>query len=852
MMNHYIPLLAEGDLHTTFEWGRIQSNADWILPVVACVGILLFVRWIYRRDAVELPRLIGWFLTALRTAAFFGLLVLFLQPHWRTEREMVRNSRVLLLVDTSQSMGLADGVASTPATRADQVATALTKTDILDRLRGVHDVAVVPFGEELFTDRMVSLGKNILPSPLGRGAEGEGGGGEESSANSPHPNPLPKREGTDKKTFPKGEGTDDERPDWGKILAPTGNETRIGQALRQLIQTERGEPVSGIVVVSDGGQNAGISPESAVELAREAKIPIFAVGIGSDKQPANVAVSDWNVPTQAYPGDRYTVTGYVQAQGMAGDVVTVQLLGRPADESNDAARQGTGEVLETRQVTLGGDGELLPVKFERTPDAPGRRTLCFRIQPPPNDRNPTDNLREADIEIVGRKNHVLLLAGGPTREYHFLRNQLFRDHSTKVDVLLQSGGQGMSQEADKIVDEFPSTRKTLFDYDCIVGFDPNWQALGAKRAELLEQWVGQQGGGLIVIGGPVYAGKGVGGWTQDTAMTPIKNLYPVEFPSRLTVLENNMVAGKDPWPLDFTREGLEADFLWLGDTAAVSRRAWSNFPGVYSCYPVRGPKPGATVYARFSDPRAAQGDRAPVYFAGQFYGSGSVFYLGSGEMWRLRTVDEAYFEQFYTKLIRHVSQGRLLRGSRRGALLVSQDRYTLGNTIEVRAQLTNPRLDPLTEPSVNLQVIEPNGTPRTVVMRADAARAGAYLGYLPALHEGTYRLDLPVPGSGGERLTRRIQVKAPDLERENPRRNDALLSAIAGGTGGQYYVGVDAALDQNNPNALVRQLKDRTTTVILTASPNPEWEETWLRWMMYFLCGVLCLEWLIRRLAKLA
>ena len=355
-------------------------------------------------------------------------------------------------------------------------------------------------------------------------------------------------------------------------------------------------------------------------------------------------------------------------------------------------------MIETRQVTLGADGEMLPVKFELTPDAPGRRTLCFRVQAPPGDRNLADNSREADVEIVSRKNHVLLLAGGPMREYHFLRNQLFRDHATTVDVLLQSGKPGISQEAQKILDDFPAKREEMYDYDCVVAFDPNWQALGATQLELLEKWVGEQGGGLIVIAGAVYAGKGVGGWTQDAAMTPIRNLYPVEFPSRLAALENDTYAGKEPWPLDFTREGAEADFLWLADTATAGRQAWAGFPGVYSYCPVRGPKPGATVFARFSDPRTTQGGQQPVYFAGQFYGAGSVFYMGSGEMWRLRAVDETYFEQFYTKLIRHVSQGRLLRGSSRGVLLVGQDRYMLGNTIEVRAQLTNARLEPLGRP----------------------------------------------------------------------------------------------------------------------------------------------------------
>jgi len=83
-------------------------------------------------------------------------------------------------------------------------------------------------------------------------------------------------------------------------------------------------------------------------------------------------------------------------------------------------------------------------------------------------------------------------------------------------------------------------------------------------------------------------------------------------------LDNNTYATKEPWPLDFTREGLEADFLWPADTATAGRQAWAGFPGVYAYCPIHGPKPGATVYARFSDPRTGLGGQQSPYFAGQF------------------------------------------------------------------------------------------------------------------------------------------------------------------------------------------------------------------------------------------
>ena len=402
----------------------------------------------------------------------------------------------------------------------------------------------------------------------------------------------------------------------------------------------------------------------------------------------------------------------------------MELLARDGAAAKDPQQRGKGELIDGHQVILGGDGEVVPVRFELTPDKTGRRTLCLRVQPPAGDLNARDKFLEAEVEIVDRKNRVLLLAGGPTRDYQFVRTLLFRDRSTTLDILLQTSQSGISQESNKILDEFPTQRDAMYDYDCVVAFDPNWQSLRPGQIDLLESWVGDQGGGLIVVAGPVYAGRTSEGWVQDPEMVKIRNLYPVEFNRYVSVRGNIAYTTKEPWPLEFTREGLDAEYLWLADTAVASQQAWTAMPGVYSFCPVRGAKPGATVLARFSDPRTVQGGKQPVYFAEQFYGSGRVFYMGSGEMWRLRRVDPSHFDQLVTKLIRHVSQGRLLRQSTRGVLLVGQDRYLVGSMVEVRAQLTSSRLEPLSVPSVTLQVSHNGTMQKAVTLQADPSRAG--------------------------------------------------------------------------------------------------------------------------------
>lgn len=822
----WLTIAQQGD-RLRFEWGRIQSNSDWILPIAAFLVMASFVRWMYRRDAQELGLLWRWLLTGLRTAVILGLLILYLQPRWRSEHEVVHPSRVVLLVDTSLSMGLADAeppAGSRGASRSQQVAASMVGTDFLRRLRAVHDVAVSRFDEAV--GRVASL-RNTA-----RGAE-ETAGNDGEGAASP------------------GEGPDAASPlaeaaiDWEKAFKPSGKETRLGQSLQQVIADQRGAPVSGIVVVSDGCQNAGPPPDTAVELAREARVPIFTVGVGSSRRPTSVRVYELEAPERAHPGDPYSVTGLIQAQGMAGRTVTVQLFVRDPDK-------GSEQLVDSQQVILGSDGASAPVKFQVTPTEAGRRQVVMRISPPPAGQNPADLQREADVEIVDRKNHVLLFAGGPSREYQFVKALLYRDKSTVLDVLLQTGKPGISQEAAKILDQFPATGQEMLSYDCVVAIDPQWQALSPAQTDLLESWVGEQGGGLIVVAGPIHTGQTVSGWLQNPAMAKIRALYPVEFQRRATATENETYTSKDPWPLEFTREGREAEFLWLSDTDSANQQAWASFPGVYSFQPVRGPKPGATVFARFSDPQAGHGGGQPAYFVGQFYGTGRVFYMASGELWRLRRVEEGYFEQFYTRLVRHVCQGRLLRQSHRGSLLVDKDRYLLGNTVEIRAQLTDAQLKPLKARSVEMDVIQPNRLSQSITLRPDASREGMYAGQLTVLQEGVYRLELPVPKSDGERLVRRIQVRLPDLERENPQRNDALLGRIATGTGGKYYPSIDAAWGPETPDPLAGHLKDRTRISIVTSGPNPESEFPWLRMMMFVLCGLLCGEWLIRRLLKLA
>ena len=148
------------------------------------------------------------------------------------------------------------------------------------------------------------------------------------------------------------------------------------------MREERSTPVSGIVLVSDGGLNAGASPDTAEELARESHIPIYTVGVGSEKKPVDVRVAEFNVPSRVFPGDRYSVEGSIQGYGMKGQTVRVELLAREGAAAKDPSRRGQGRLVDSAEKILLGDGEAVPVKFELPPSEVGHRVLCLRVKAP--------------------------------------------------------------------------------------------------------------------------------------------------------------------------------------------------------------------------------------------------------------------------------------------------------------------------------------------------------------------------------------------------------------------------------------------------------------------------------------
>ena len=790
------------------------------------------------------------------------VLLIVLNPQRRTQLSRIEKSRVGILLDTSLSMAwpagdpvvsgkaLAAGEeaqqATTPTasaesltgatkTRADAAVKSLIASGVLSELSKSHAVSIYTFDSSLAGPwaivsedavRFVDVDESIL-------AETQTGQTPFQAATV----------SLDQQTQAAASMITDPAAlaKWNSIIQPRGAETRIGESLYQLIGQISGRTLSGVVVISDGRSNTGLDVEPARVRAERSGTRLITVGVGSQKPQMNLWVAGMQSPTDVHQGDPFDITVMLQGTASSGQQATVRLFEQSSDGDGKDRRQ-----IAEKTIELGDDAIPASVRFSQQLTVPGNYDFTARIESTTGSSEMTldDNERRRKIEVTDRRMKVLVISSGPMRDYQFVRNTLFRHSGVESDVWLQSVTNEnigfVSQEAKQLLTRFPATEAELFEYDVIVGFDPDWSRLSAEQQTFLNRWVSEHAGGLVVVAGEIYTPRLA---QEPETFREISVLYPVLLNRMVPELSLSQRAD-EPWPITLTPEGRATEFLKIADeTGNASVDLWQTFKGIYRSYPVRGVRDGAVVLLEYGNPRARTELGQPPFLASQFYGTGRTIFIGSAETWRLREISPQGHQRFWTSLIREVGQGRRSRGNARGLLLLDRTEVAPGQPVSVRAQLYDTRLQPLISESVPLTIVDAEGRTLTVPDRlhGDSRGAGQYAASFRPPAPGTYRISVPVPESS-DVLQASIDVVLPNLESQNPTLNTELLTNLTRDTQGRYLAVSELAI-------LPTLLPDQSQPVVVDEQLRTLWDRSWL---LYLMVGLLAFEWIMRRVWRLS
>lgn len=606
---------------------------------------------------------------------------------------------------------------------------------------------------------------------------------------------------------------------------PIAKATRVGDALRRVAIDGVGGPLAGVVLLTDGRSTAG--PDAASEAGALGK-PVHVVGFGRSIESPTVDLVDVSVPRRVFVGDPFRVTARLVGRGAYSGAVRTSL--RLVDSTAAAA-----VVAEPEDVVLPLADESPSAVAEYDVEAPVAGSYLAVVTADVGGRPLTRRVR---VDAVERQTRVLLVAGGPTRDYRFLRDHLYRDATFTTDVLLQSAVGGVSQDASTLLEAFPTPPEQLDEYDAVVVFDADWDSLAPNAASSLERWVGRGGGGVLFVAG---ASQTLAIAAADPR-SPLARLSPVAFDSEPLSVSLATAAPTEPAIVRLTPVGRSSDFMRVDPAAADPTVAWRDIGGLYAEPPLAKAKPGGTLYARLGE-----GDASPPLLAEQFYGAGRVAYLATGQVWRLRREDPNRFGRFYTKLLRHLSQGRLLGSAGRGRLTLDRERYEVGERLRVRLLLKDT---PPSRPSVRWR--SPNAAVTEVLADAVEGQPLSYTSEFLAQEAGPHSVSYALPA--GRPLTAEARVVLPERELRERTRDETALRAIAEASAGTYYESIAEALATTGPGstAILDATPSRAETTVELGPPDAAFGEAVGRGLLLLATAALLGEWTLRRLCRLA
>jgi uncharacterized membrane protein len=546
-----------------------------------------------------------------------------------------------------------------------------------------------------------------------------------------------------------------------------GSRTSLAHALERAGQELSAVPLAGLVLVTDGADNADADVADLLPRLRARGVPVFTVGLGRERFAKDVELTRVDVPASVLKGTSVTAEVRVAQRGLGGQKIQLQV-------------EDAGRVLQTQEITLPADGDAA-ARVHLTASEAGPRTFRFRIVPQPGEEVAENNQQDVPLEVVDRREKILYLEGEPRFELKFIRRAVSEDKNLQV-VCLQRTSQNKFlrldvDDADELAGGFPKTREELFKYRGLILGSVEAAFFTADQLRMIAEFVSQRGGGLLTLGGRHSFAEG------GYAPTPLAEVLPVVFED-----------GRDPkqpffaeMKVEPTPFGMTHGVTQLAATEEKSAERWKALPPLSTLNPIRRTKPGAVSLL------VGRGDGLPgaqVVLAYQRYGAGKAlaFTVDDSWLWQMHAdipLEDMTHENLWRQLLRWLVSG--VPGP--VTVSVSSPRTSPGSPVTILATVTDPTHLKVNDAQVVAHVKDPSGAAREVPLEWTVGKDGEYAARFTPPDKGDYEVRVEAVRAGATLGSETAQIQAADLATEyfGAEMRRPLLERIAEETGGRFY-----------------------------------------------------------------
>ncbi len=607
-----------------------------------------------------------------------------------------------------------------------------------------------------------------------------------------------------------------------KKVEPSGGQTRLGAAVRQILTELRGAPPSAILLLSDGQTTEGEPLAKAAELAARKGVPIYPVGLGSPEPARDLELTELLVDDVVFVDDLVRFQAKLLARGFAGQEVTVRLRERPASDPDGASSRE----IDSVRLKAPADNQPLRVELGHRPKQTGEVVYTLEVDRKERELQSDNNRLERKVNVRKEKLRVLLVDSEPRYEFRYLKNYLEREETIDLNVVLLSSDPEYSDQDRSALPTFPAAKDELFNYDVVLLGDADPGFLSLAQMQHLSEFVTEKGGGLLFIAGESFNPLAYRG-------SPLELLLPIELAeARNPTSLGNATSAFRP---ELTAEGRTSPIFRFGDDEAQSNQIWQNLPELFWFLEAPRKKPAAVVLAEHPTILGSDG-KLPIFLY-QFVGAGKSMFNAADDTWRWRfRVGDRFFGRYWIQTIRFLARSKLI-GQRQAEVQTDRRRYQRNQPIQIRVRFPNPALAPGTG-EVVVQVEKKGQGPRKLTLKASPTARNIFEGALPQATEGDYEVRLlPPPVLEGAIPTASFRVDAPASELEHVQMNEPELVRTAKISSGVFYTPATVA-------TLLDDLPKPEKVPLDTDPPIPLWN-TWP--VLAVFLSLATAEWLLRK-----
>jgi uncharacterized membrane protein len=555
-------------------------------------------------------------------------------------------------------------------------------------------------------------------------------------------------------------------------LGFNATETKVGDAIASARQELDAVPLSGLVVLSDGADNASQAVADELLSLRARSVPVFTVGIGAEQFQRDAEIERVELPRQVLEGTSFVANVVIRQRGFARDRVPLVV-------------EDNGKVIAREEIELPPDGASAPVRVAITVRNAGARTLRFNIPLQNNEQVTQNNERFALLDVRYRREKILYVEGEPRYEVRFIRAAVEADSNLQL-VLLQRTAESKFLRLNvdgptELAGGFPATRAELFKYRAIVMGSIEASAFSPDQLRMLADFVSVRGGGMLFLGGRSAFSEG------GYAGTPLADILPMfvegdAVPDSLTPFHKLTVrvtpaGATHPVTQHATppRRGVKAD------SSAIIK-----IP-VTSVNKIGRLKPGAITLLEGSEGR----HRQPVLLYQRFgRGLSVAMPIQDSYLWYMDAdvpVDDPAHRTLWRQLLRWITSDtpdQLKVGT-------SVDRTRPGGTVSIRAELADSNFVRRNDARMVARVFSPSGAVRELPLEWVVDRDGEYQAQYSSEEPGVHTVRVSTLGGrpGDRVLEDSTFVAVADLAAEfyGAEMRRPLLQRIADETGGKFY-----------------------------------------------------------------